>query len=106
MNTALWIIPRSKLEENMAWVKDATDGQVKLVGLVEVLGGIGLILPAALDIAPILVPLAATGLVLTMVGAVITHAKLKDSVADMVPAVVLGALAAFVAVLRFGSESF
>lgn len=124
MNIALWIVagllavaflgagamkltaPRAKLEENMNWVKSATDGQVKLVGLLEVLGAIGLILPAALDIVPILVPLAATGLALMMVGAAVVHAKVKDPAADAVPAIVLGALAAFVAIMRFGSEAF
>jgi hypothetical protein len=124
MNTALWIIaavlaaaflaaggmklitPRAKLQEKMAWVEGATDGQVKLVGLVEVLGAIGLVVPAAVDIAPILVPFAAVGLALTMAGAVAVHVRGKEPAAAMVPAIVLGALSVLVAVMRFGPEAF
>lgn len=43
------------------------------------LAAIGLILPAVLDIIPVLVPLAAVGLVLLLVGAAITHARRKES---------------------------
>ncbi len=124
MNITLWIIaavlaaafaaagsmkltsPRAKLEENMAWVESATDSQVKLIGLAEVLGGIGLILPAAVDIAPILVPIAATGLAITMAGAVVVHLRRKEPVASIVPALVLGTLSVFVAVMRFGPNAF
>lgn len=124
MNIALWIVAsvlafafagagtmklsksRSELEPQMAWVGHATDSQVRLVGFVELTGAIGLILPAALDTAPILVPLAATGLVLTMIGAVITHIRIGDRIAEAAPAIALGALAAFVAVGRFAIETF
>jgi VIT1/CCC1 family predicted Fe2+/Mn2+ transporter len=124
MNIALWILagllaaafaaagamklatPKAKLEENMPWTADATEGQVKLIGLAELLGAIGLILPAVLDIAPILVPLAATGLVITMVGAAITHIRRNDPAPATAPAVVLGILALVVAVGRFGPQAF
>lgn len=124
MNIALWIIagvlaaaflgagamklatPRAKLEENMNWVKSASDGQVKLIGLLEVLGAIGLILPAALDIAPILVPVAAACLALLMAGAAYVHTRVKDPIADAAPALVLGLLSAFVAIMRFGPQAF
>lgn len=98
--------PREKLAEKMHWVTTASDGQVKAVGLVEVLGAIGLVLPALVDIAPILVPIAATGLVLTMVGAVIVHVKQGEGVAAAAPAIVLGLLAAVVAWGRFGPYAF
>ena len=45
----------------------------------EVLAAVGLILPAVLDIAPVLVPLAAVGLVLLMVGAMITHLRRHEA---------------------------
>lgn len=124
MDLALWIIagvlaaaflgagamkltaPREKLEENMAWVTDASDSQVKLIGLAEVLGAVGLILPAALDIVPVLVPVAASGLVITMIGAVATHLRRGEGAAAAAPAIVLGALSAFVAIMRFGPQAF
>jgi len=54
------------------WAEDFSDRSVKAIGALEVLAAVGLVLPAALDIAPVLVPLAALGLVIIMVGAVFT----------------------------------
>lgn len=124
MNIALWIVagvlaaaflaaglmkvtkPKAALAESgLAWVEDFSPGQVKAIGVLEVLGALGLILPAALDIAPVLTPLAATGLALTMVGAAVVHLRRGEK--QMVPInVVLLALAAFVAVMRFGPNAF
>jgi DoxX-like family len=66
---------------------------------------VGLILPAALDIAPVLVPLAAVGLVLLMVGAIITHVRRHEAQAIVVNLALL-ALAVLVAWGRFGTQSF
>lgn len=124
MNVVLWIItgvlaaafaaaglmklttPRAALADKMHWVNNATDGQVKLVGLVEVLGAIGLVLPAIVDIAPVLVPLAAIGLALTMVGAVVVHLRDGEGFAAAMPAVVLGLLCLVVAWGRLGPYAF
>ncbi len=124
MNVVLWIIagllaaaflaagamkalqPKEKLiASGMGWAADFSDGQVKLIGLVEVLGAIGLILPAVLDIAPVLVPLAATGLAITMAGAILVHVRRKENQA-VLPSLVLLVLAAVVAWGRFGPYSF
>jgi hypothetical protein len=70
------------------------------IGALEVLGAVGLILPAVLDIAPVLVPLAAVGLALIMVGAAVTRLRRHETkllVADLVHL----ALAVFVAWGRF-----
>ncbi|MCU1614334.1 MAG: DoxX family protein [Frankiales bacterium] len=98
--------PRKKLADSgMGWVEDFSDGAVKGIGGLEVLGALGLILPAALDIAPVLVPLAATGLALVMAGAAVTHARRREP--QMIVAnIVLLALAAFVAWGRFGPYAF
>ncbi|MEU4286628.1 DoxX family protein [Kribbella sp. NPDC026596] len=90
---------------NMKWVEDFSAGTIKLIGTAEVLGALGLILPGALDIAPILVPLAATGLGVIMIGAIITHGRRKEAQPIVINAVVL-ILAALVAILRFGPNSF
>jgi uncharacterized membrane protein YphA (DoxX/SURF4 family) len=98
--------PRKKLADSgMAWVEDFGDGTVKAIGALEVLGAIGLILPAALGILPVLVPMAATGLALIMVGAAITHARRREPPAIVVNLALL-ALAAFVAWGRFGPYAF
>lgn len=87
------------------WVNDFSAGSVKAIGALEVLAAVGLILPAVLDIAPVLVPLAALGLVAIMAGAVIVRIRRREF-KPMVADLVYLALAAFVAVGRFGFEPF
>jgi DoxX-like family len=70
-----------------------------------VLAAIGLILPAALDVVPVLVPLAAVGLAVLMVGAVVTHARRREPQLIVVNVVLL-ALAVVVLWGRFGPYSF
>jgi hypothetical protein len=65
---------------------------------------VGLLLPAAFDIAPVLVPLAALGGVLLMVGAIIT--RLRRHEAAVVVDLAYLSMAAFVVWGRFGPESF
>ncbi|MFG2971142.1 DoxX family protein [Streptomyces sp. NPDC048288] len=67
--------------------------------------GIGLVLPPAVDVATILVPLSASGLALVMIGAVIEHGRRKEFQSTVVNLVLL-VLAAFVAWGRFGPHSF
>jgi uncharacterized membrane protein YphA (DoxX/SURF4 family) len=98
--------PRQKLvASGMAWAGDFSDGTVRTIGGLELLAALGLILPGALDIAPVLVPLAAAGLVLVMIGAAVTHARRKEPQGIAVNAVLL-VLAAVVAWGRFGPYSF
>jgi uncharacterized membrane protein YphA (DoxX/SURF4 family) len=93
--------PRAELaqQKGMGYAADITDTQLKSIGLAEVLGALGLILPWALGIARALTPLAALGLTLLMIGAVATHVRRKE--AFTAPAI-LGALALFVAIGRAG----
>lgn len=81
----------------MPWVEDFSDGTVKFIGVVEILGALGLILPAATGIAPILTVLAAIGLAITMLLAAVVHFR-RGEKQKTVPSVVLLALAATVAV--------
>jgi hypothetical protein len=124
MNIALWIIAgllaavflasgamkliqsKEKLAASgFGVVEDFSAGAVKAIGALEVLAAVGLILPAALDIAPVLVPLAAVGVVLLMVGAVTVHLRRHEAQAIVVPLALL-ALAVLVAWGRFGPQSF
>lgn len=52
--------------------------QVRLIGSLELLGVIGIIVPLLTGIMPILTPIAATGLGLTMAGAFLFHLKRKE----------------------------
>jgi hypothetical protein len=88
----------------MGWAQDFSPSTIRLIGLAELLGAIGLILPAVLHIAPILVPLAAVGLALVMVGAGAVHARRKEWPFIAVNLVLL-AIAVIVAWGRFGPYS-
>ena len=82
------------------WMKDMSDGTVKAVGIVEVLGALGLILPELTGIAPILTPVAAVGLVIVQVVAMRVHIRLGEQKSLPVNVILL-LLAGFVAVGRF-----
>lgn len=120
MNIALWIAagilaamylaaggmkasqPRDKIlkNPNMAWVEDFSPAALKAIGVVELLGAVGLILPQATGIADVLTPLAATGLAVVQVGAIVVHLRRGETTA-LPMNVVLLALAVFVAIGRF-----
>lgn len=68
------------------------------IGAMEILGGIGLIVPALTGIRPVLTPVAACGLVIIMIGA--TVVSMPMGAVALIPLVV-GILAAFVAYGRF-----
>jgi hypothetical protein len=87
----------------MGWAADVTDVEFRTVGLLDVLGALGLVLPGALGIAPLLTPLAAMGLALTMVGATTTHVRMGGTDRLAVPIVLL-VLAVFVAIARFAAH--
>ena len=80
-------------------------GVIKTIGGLEILAAIGLTLPAMLDIAPVLVPVAAVGVVLLMAGAMIAHGRRREVPAVIVTLFVL-AMAAAVVWGRFGPEPF
>ena len=85
--------------EKMGWVNDFTAQQVKTIGVLEMMGAVGLILPMVFDILPWLTPLAATGLVFTMIGAAMTHYRRNES-PQMMMNIMLLAMALFVAIGR------
>jgi hypothetical protein len=125
MNLALWIVagvlaavllvstskifvPRERIASVGAageWVMDFSPGALRAIGTLELLAAAGLILPAALDIAPVLVPVTATCVALLFVGAVIMRLR-RGERATIVPDLVYLAMAVFVAWGRFGPESF
>lgn len=120
MNIALWIAqglltlvylvaggikvvrPREQLvaSGNFDWMKDTSDAGVKAVGLAEILGALGLILPRLTGIAEILTPLAAIGLLVVQIGALRVH-LVRNERRPLPANVFLLLLAAFVAAGRF-----
>src|SRR5215203_3484702 len=90
MNIALWIaqgllaamylmagviktFQTAKAKEQMTWAKERSDGFVRFVGVSEILGALGLILPLVTGILPWLTPLAAIGLIIIQLLAIFTE---------------------------------
>jgi uncharacterized membrane protein YphA (DoxX/SURF4 family) len=94
--------PKAKLQTNMGWVEDFSEPQVTVVGLVELLGALGVILPLATGIAPVITAIAAIGLVLVQVVAFVIHARRNEPKSYPVNAVLL-LLALAVVILRFAT---
>jgi putative oxidoreductase len=88
--------PIEALAASMVWPGAVPEPLVRFIGVSELLGGLGLILPAATRIKPILTPLAALGLVVVMVLAALFHLS-RGELGALPINVVFGALAAFVA---------
>ena len=85
-----------KASKGMAWRKDFSQETVRLVGVLELLGAAGLVLPALTGVLPWLTPLAAAGLALTMIRAALTHLRRGEYETILVIAVLM-VLALFVA---------
>ena len=118
LNLALWIVagilavvfvvssstklfvPKEKLAgmggAASRWVEDFSPGALEAIGALEFLAAVGLIVPAAVGIAPVLVPLAATGAVLLFAGAVIMRLR-RGERATIIADLAYLAMAAFVA---------
>jgi uncharacterized membrane protein YphA (DoxX/SURF4 family) len=118
MNTALWIVqivlalvfvltgglklvlPLDKMAERMGKKDGFSPRVMRIIGLLEVMGAVGVVLPAWTGILPWLTPLAAVGLVLTMIGAALENVHNRHYPMIAVN-VVLGVLAIFVIYGRF-----
>ena len=126
MNVALWIVagllaavlfassskmlvPKEKLSgmagDMSKWVDDFRPGALRTIGFLELLGALGLILPAALEVAPVLVPVAAACTTLLFVCAVLMRLRRGERTTIVLDLVYLG-MAAFVAWGRFGPQPF
>ena len=123
MNVFLWIVqaimaalfalsglekvglPKEKMTGRYPWMLDFSTGTVKFIGVMEILGAVGLILPAATDIAPVLTPLAATGLAVHMGLGAALHVRRKEPQGIVVTGV-LFVILVLLAVARFGPYSF
>jgi putative oxidoreductase len=84
----------------MEWMYDLPTWLHYVSGTAEILGGLGLILPGLTRIRPQLTPLAATGLVIVMLGAAVWHLP-RGEAQNIAGNLVLAALLAFVAWVRW-----
>src|SRR5699024_11734693 len=120
MNTLLWILafalaavflvsggvklvsPREQQIERTPYVEDFPQNMIRGIGALEILGAMGLLIPALTGVATILVPMAAAGLSITMVLAALVHVRRGDGTAAALPSILLAILSVFVAWSRFG----
>ncbi|MCM0673525.1 DoxX family protein [Micromonospora phytophila] len=109
VSTAKMFVPREKIAAMggaaAQWVLDFSPGALRTIGTLEILGAAGLILPAVLDIGPIMVPVTATCVALLFTGAVIVRLR-RGERKTVVGDLVYLAMAVFVAWGRFGPEAF
>jgi uncharacterized membrane protein YphA (DoxX/SURF4 family) len=123
MNTALWVLQillglvfvfhayvllrpsPERLQSGMKYVLEMPTGLRMFAGFTEGLAGIGLVLPALLRVLTWLTPLAAAGLVLLMLGAIVFHIRRREY-PNVGFNAILGVLAAVIAWGRFGPYHF
>jgi uncharacterized membrane protein YphA (DoxX/SURF4 family) len=87
--------PLNELAQKLPWVAESSAALVRFIGISELAGALGLILPAATRIKPALTPLAGLGLLVVMVLAAGFHVMRGEAQALPVN-LILGGLAAFV----------
>jgi DoxX-like family len=109
VSTSKMFVPREKIASMggaaAEWVLDFSPGALRIIAILEILAAAGLILPAALNIAPILVPVTATCVALLFAGAATMRLR-RGERATIVPDLVYLAMAVFLAWGRFGPVPF
>ncbi|PPL19669.1 MULTISPECIES: DoxX family protein [Microterricola] len=70
--------PYETIGTKMPWVNSFKPSQVKTIGVLEVLGGLGLVLPQATGILPWLTVVAAFALVLVQIVAAVVHVRRRE----------------------------
>lgn len=125
MNIALWIVtgllaaallvstskafvPRERMAKTgkaAEWVLDFSPAFLRTLAFLEFLAALGLVLPAVLDVAPVMVPVTATCVAALFLGAAIMRLR-RGERKTVTPDLVYLSLAVFVAVCRFGPWAF
>jgi uncharacterized membrane protein YphA (DoxX/SURF4 family) len=85
----------------MTWLAAVGRDRMRIIGALEILGAIGLILPAATGVLPWLTPVAATALAVLMVLAIVLHARRQGEGRNIIGNAILGAMATLIAYGRF-----
>jgi len=92
---------KEAMADKMGFVEDFSQKQVTGIGVLEIMGAMGVILPWATGILPWLTPIASVGLGLTMIGAFLTHLRRKELIPMGIMNIVLFSMAIFIAYGRF-----
>ena len=100
VGSAKILLPKDILLQKMPVYRDVPLSLVRLLGLLELFAAAGIVLPALLNIAPVLTTLTAAILAAAMIGAVIVHIARREYKQVIVP-LLLFLAASVVTVLRF-----
>ena len=98
--------PERLVEAGMGWADDFSPGTIRLLGATEVLGAVGLVLPALLGVAPVLVPVAAVCLALQLSAATAVHVRRRELLPDALLALTLVVMCLVLAGYRLGPQAF
>ena len=93
---------RDRQIDRTPYVEDFPQNVIRGIGVLEILGAAGLLIPALTGIATILVPMSAAGLAITMVFAALVHIRRGDGARAALPSIVLAICSVAVAWSRFG----
>ncbi len=88
---------RERLLRVAGWVEDFPQPVVTAIGVLELLGAVGVVLPGILGVAGVVVPVAALGLAVLLVGAIATHLLRGEQDEVAAPVLLLVAAAAVAA---------
>jgi hypothetical protein len=88
----------------MPWAKEFKDSTIRLIGYSEIVGAVGLVAPLATGILVWLSTLAALCLAILMIGATVTHVRIKDPVSAAVTSAVLASASLALAILSGASQ--
>lgn len=91
-----WFTPAEELAGMWPWTGDVSSGFVKFTGIIDLAGGLGLILPPLLKMNRKLVPLAAIGIIVLMICAGIFHIS-RGEADTITPNLIFALIAAFIA---------
>jgi uncharacterized membrane protein len=89
---------------SMPWTSNYADRTIRLIGIAELLGAIGLVAPKATNILTWVSGVAGVCLAILMFGATATHAKIKDPVSAAVTSAVLASASFALAILVFATN--
>ena len=92
--------PMEKVIATLPWAADISPNLVRFIGVCEMLGAVGLILPALLRIAPKLTPWAAIGIMTIMILAAVFHIS-RGETQEIMKNIPFALVAAFIAWGRF-----
>ncbi len=92
---------QASVRAGMGWLNAVGRDRMRIIGILEILGAIGLVLPAATGVLPWLTPVAATSLAVLMGLAVVLHLRRPGEGRNIILNLVLGAVAALIAYGRF-----